>query len=63
MELSVDQRQPVLQPVASQAPSSRQGVLRVIDGPDSLAEPAARGYSFWAECECPGDCLRDHENE
>ncbi len=37
--------------------------MRVVDGPDSLAEPAARGYSFWAECECPGDCLRDHENE
>ena len=58
-----DQRQPVRQTVASQEPAPRQGVLRVIDGADSLVEPAARAYSFWAECECPGDCLRDHENE
>jgi hypothetical protein len=27
------------------------------------ARPAPRPPSFWAECECPGDCLRDHENE
>lgn len=29
-------------------------------------EPAtaeARPYSFMAECECPGHCPRDHENE
>jgi hypothetical protein len=25
------------------------------------AEP--RPYSFLSECECPDDCLRDHENE
>jgi len=23
----------------------------------------ARPYSFLSECECPHDCLRDHENE
>ncbi len=57
MELSVDQRQPF----ALQEPSPRQGVL--IDGPDSRVEPASPEYSFWAECECPGDCLRDHEND
>jgi hypothetical protein len=22
-----------------------------------------RPYSFLSECECPDDCLRDHENE
>lgn len=22
-----------------------------------------RQYSFLSECECPHDCLRDHENE
>jgi hypothetical protein len=22
-----------------------------------------RPYSFLSECECPHDCLRDHENE
>jgi hypothetical protein len=24
---------------------------------------APRPYSFLSECECPDDCLRDHENE
>lgn len=37
-----------------------------------VAGPADRGtsvkelplpYSFLSECECPHDCLRDHENE
>jgi hypothetical protein len=63
MELNVEQRQPLLQTVASRELSLRQGVLRVIEGPDSPVEPAERQYSFWAECECPGHCLRDHENE
>ena len=63
MDLSVDQRQPAVQPVAMHEPSPRQGVLRVVDGSDSPVESAALDFSFWAECECPGDCLRDHENE
>ena len=25
--------------------------------------PTAYAYSFTSECECPSDCLRDHENE
>jgi hypothetical protein len=63
MELSLDQRQPFRPPVASREPSPGQGVLRVNDTPDALVEPAARRYSFWADCECPDDCPRDHENE
>ena len=27
----------------------------------SIQRPQA--YSFLSECECPDDCLRDHENE
>jgi hypothetical protein len=30
------------------------------DGPDSAD---MLPYSYLAECECPDDCLRDHENE
>jgi hypothetical protein len=26
-------------------------------------EAVPRPYSFLSECECPHDCLRDHENE
>ena len=25
--------------------------------------PVLRPYSFQSACECPDDCLRDHENE
>lgn len=28
-----------------------------------VSTPALRPYSFLSECECPHDCLRDHENE
>lgn len=39
-------------------------VLGIAMEPDgTLAGPGLRRYSFWAECECPDDCNRDHENE
>jgi hypothetical protein len=28
-----------------------------------MARAVPRPYSFLSECECPHDCLRDHENE
>jgi len=28
-----------------------------------LSMPGAQPYSFLSDCECPDDCLRDHENE
>jgi len=34
----------------------------VVD-PRPLMVSGQRPYSFVAECECPFDCLRDHENE
>lgn len=27
------------------------------------AQAVPRPYSFLSDCECPDDCLRDHENE
>jgi hypothetical protein len=39
-------------------------VLGLAVEPDgSVTGPGLRRFSFWAECECPGDCNRDHENE
>jgi hypothetical protein len=39
-------------------------VLGLAIEPDgSVAGPGLRRFSFWADCECPGDCNRDHENE
>jgi hypothetical protein len=57
MELKVDPRQPVQQTVGSREP----GLTAEVDG--RLVGPGVRQYSYWAECECPDDCLRDHENE
>jgi hypothetical protein len=37
------------------------GLVPVDDGP--FVEPAKRAYSYSSDCECPDDCLRDHENE
>ena len=63
MQLNLEVRQPAIQPAGSTEPSQPWflGRLHVLDGP--RATPAGRPYSFLAECECPGDCLRDHENE
>ena len=34
-----------------------------VESDGTLAGPGLRRYSFWAECECPDDCNRDHGNE
>ncbi len=63
MALNMDPRQPVKQTVGSAAPSHQwiRG-LPTVDG-GQFAEPALREDSYLSECECPNDCLRDHENE
>jgi hypothetical protein len=63
MELSFDRGQPAVPKAAPREPSSDEGVPPVVDRSDSFVEPVARRYSFLVECECPGDCLRDHANE
>ena len=63
MQLDVDIRQQA-QHATGTAESAQQrirGLNAVDDG--SRAAPAGRPYSFLADCECPADCLRDHENE
>jgi hypothetical protein len=58
-----DGPQPVQQTAGSSEPSHpwTLGLMAVDDGP--LVKPAVRPYSYRSECECPDDCLRDHENE
>ena len=58
-----DGRQLVQQTSGSAEPSHPWilGLVAVDDGP--LVKAARRPYSFRSECECPHDCLRDHENE
>ncbi|OGO55211.1 MAG: hypothetical protein A2Z32_11065 [Chloroflexi bacterium RBG_16_69_14] len=63
MELEMTPRQPV-QLTAGAFEASHPWVLGLVGDEDaSHAAPRKRPYSFWAECECPADCLRDHENE
>ena len=68
MQLNVDVPQP-FQPTAGSAAPSHPWILGLIADddplvePSPLVEPAVRPYSYTSECECPNDCLRDHENE
>jgi hypothetical protein len=62
MQLIVDARQRV-EPTASSAEPSNPWILGRIAADDDAFEAEVPPYSFFAECECPGDCLRDHENE
>jgi hypothetical protein len=69
MQPNVDVRQPVQQRARSAAPSHPWiiGMIadedRLLVEPSPPVEPAVRQYSYASECECPNDCLRDHENE
>ena len=63
MQLNVEVR-PQARQMAGSWESPQPLVLGVDMSDDgSRAVPAGRPYSFLAECECPADCLRDHENE
>jgi hypothetical protein len=68
MDLKVDIRQAVKATVG-RVERSRTWVRELADGDvGSIVAPgggqvAAHEYSYSAECGCPGDCLRDHENE
>jgi hypothetical protein len=63
MQLTIDTRQPNQQTTDSPEPS-HPGILGLIAvADDARATPGGRPYSFLSECECPDDCLRDHESE
>ena len=60
MEVNADQGRPVKDASASSEPSY---LGSTVEEAGSLVAPRTRLYSFWSDCECPGDCLRDHANE
>jgi hypothetical protein len=63
MELKLDLQQPTHEIVRSLEPS-KLWLLGLTTGDlDATVVPAMSPYSFWSECECPGDCLRDHDRE
>jgi hypothetical protein len=63
MEIGIESAQPSARTIRS-ADLSSHGVAGV-PRPEASAriEPGSRPYSFLEACECPHDCLRDHENE
>jgi hypothetical protein len=63
MDVDGELRQSVKESVGSLEPSHLWALGLAIDDDGSIVGPGKRQYSYWAECECPGDCLRDHENE
>lgn len=58
-----DLRQSVRDSVSSLEPSHLWALGLVVEDDGSIVGPAGRQSTYRAECECPGDCLRDHENE
>ncbi len=63
MDLKVDQRHRIENAVGSLEPSHPWVLGLAVEEYGSLVAPTLRPYSYRAECECPDDCLRDHENE
>ena len=63
MQLTVDVRQPIQQNAAGLDDSRRWILGPFAADEDGGAMGGSRPYSFFAECECPDDCLIDHENE
>ena len=63
MEIKVDGQHQFETTVGSLDPSRPWALGPAVDEDSSIVEPGWRQSSYWAECECPDDCLRDHENE
>ena len=54
---------PARRPLESYEPRKLWLLGITLESDGTLTGPGLRRYSFWAECECPADCNRDHENE
>jgi hypothetical protein len=63
MNLNVDHQQQVKEAIGSLAPSHLWVLGLAVDEDGSLIGPGMRRDSYLTECQCPDDCLRDHENE
>lgn len=63
MEFTMDSRQLYRQGQSGSQPwgAWNAGLAAIRDG--SLTVPDGQPSSATAECECPDDCLRDHEND
>jgi hypothetical protein len=62
MQIDLDRHQPNQWTPDSATPSF-PWMVGLIESDGALPDPSTGQYSFNSECECPDDCLRDHENE
>jgi hypothetical protein len=51
------------QTLGSIALSRLRSLVAAAPGREASVQARPLPYSFLSECECPDDCLRDHENE
>lgn len=63
MELGANLPQPRKKPVGPFEPSHRWVLGLAVDDDDARIGSRIHVFSYLAECNCPDDCLRDHENE
>ena len=63
MNISIALPQPRAQSVAATVLSRLKNLVSPTTDRDGIGSTDVRPYSFLSECECPDDCLRDHENE
>ena len=63
MSSSIALPQPRNQSVASAVFSRLKSLVSATTDRDGIGSTDVRPYSFLSECECPDNCLRDHENE
>jgi hypothetical protein len=63
MNIGFAQPQSQKQSLGSVMLSALGNLVAAVTDRASTDKAAPRPYSFLSECECPYDCLRDHENE
>ena len=63
MNLEVDLQQPMKRTAGMLEPSHLWILGLAVDDEGLLAGPSRHQPGNSAECECPDDCVRDHENE
>jgi len=63
MNISIALPQSSSQSVVSAVLTRLKSLVSAPTDREGLGSADLRPYSFLSECECPDNCLRDHENE
>lgn len=63
MNIALTLPEPRKPSVGSVVLSSLRAIVAAASDRGKTLKAEPRPYSFLSDCECPDDCLRDHENE